>query len=364
MGAITPEGLEEGLYSVHEEVMNKGNPDTLDRSDMPWWTFLNGQKKAMSFTQGKTIVKVKKNGGLKLQFWNNGYQTLGFKRNRINSEMEFAPGRTHLGQEIEHTELEDQGYTINPNETGRGKNFANSLSMAEQDKLVDIFKELIEDASDTYDVEHDLNFHLDGTQDPDAFIGLDGLLPLNHLGTIGGQSRTDKCFQHQLQLGLSTAASGNFERGLNRLIRDSNNTNRGMRSKIDFILAGDDFIDGYVAWARANNVPYQRVGGPAKVARMDIATPDEAIHYQGIPIIRDPTFRVLDEMFPGLTTPWSKRAYFLASRTWTLGFQQGKDKHFSVPADPFDNRLTRASYDGRYVLILRKPAGNGVASVA
>lgn len=359
---MTPEVLQEIAYAAHDEVMNRRDPIIPDRKAFPWWSFLMAHRKEMTFTGGKVLVKLQKDGGLELEHW-EGRQVLSFQQNHVDIEMEFTPQRSHLGIDFTHTDLEDVGYTVTPN-APRNRSFAKKIAKADVDRVMNIFEQKIDDMENAWDVRNDELFHLDGTQDPLAPIGLDGLMPLtNTTGTIGSQPRTDPLFQHHAQLGLTTGSGGTLERGMQQVIRDSEVNNRGTPSRIDMILAGWDFIDGYIAYARNNDMPYQRVGGDGPPDRLDLGIPDSAIQFNGIPIVHDPTFEVLDNKY-GPATPWTKRAYLLASNTWTFGYQSGKLKQFSAPADPADQRITRLSIDGRHVLIPNKPNGNGLATIA
>jgi len=361
---LTPEFLQEVAYAVHEEVMNRRDPIIPDRQAYPMWSFFLNHRKELTFTGGKTIVKMQKDGNLEVEHW-DGRQVLEFQENRVDIQMEFQPRRTHLGIEIVHTQVEDEGYTVEPNARDRGRNFAKKIAKADVDRVMNIFEQRIEDAEDAWDTRLDRIFHLDGTQDPLAPVGLDGLLPLdNTSGTIGGQPRTDPIFQHNVRLASAYGAGDPLERDLQQLIRDCEINNRGTPSRISVIMAGFGWIDRYVKWARLNDMPYKRIGGDGPVKKLDIGVPDSAIEFNGIPVVHDPSFESLDRSGLYVGTPWTRRAYFLAPKTWCLGYQAGKLKKFSAPLDPGDQRITRMSWDGRHVLIVKKPNGNGVHTMA
>lgn len=363
MATVTPQFLQEIGYAVHEEVINRRDPVIPDRQAYPLWSFCMNKRKELTFTGGKSIVKMQKDGGLDIEHW-DGRQVLTFQENEVDIQMEFEPRRSHLGIEFVHTELEDLGYTVEPNQK-RSRSFAKKISKADVDRVMNLFDQKIEDAEDAWDTRLDRTFHLDGSQDSLAPVGLDGLMPLdNTSGTIGGQPRTDPIFQHNVSLDSGYGAGDDLERDLQQLIRDCEVNNRGTASRVDFILAGWGWIDRYVKWARANDMPYQRNGGSEPVSKMDIGVPDSAIHFNGIPVVHDPTFEALDNQGLYNGTPWTRRAYLLASKTWCFGYQSGKLKKFSAPFDPADQRLTRLSWDGRHVLMTTKPNGNGLHTFA
>ena len=47
---------------------------------------------------------------------------------------------------------------------------------------------------------------------------------------------------------------------------------------------------------------------------------------------------------------WNRRAYGLNTNTFVFGHGEREDKEDTYPADPIDQRVTRMSIDGRYLL--------------
>jgi len=358
---ILPQVLQASAYAAHAEVMNRRSPDIFDRKRMPWWSFLNKRTKERHFTRGKVIQKLQRDGGLDIQHWDRR-DVLKFQETFIDDEMVWAPYRSHVGLEVVHTDLEDRGFVVMPNEP-RGKNFPSKISRADGDILMDYFTQQIEDMYDAWDVRHDEELLTDNSADPLAPVGLDALMPLdNTVGTIAGKDRSDPLFRHIVITGSTTGASGTLERDLNRGCRLADENSRGMPSSVDMIMAGDDWIDAYVDYAKANGLRYQRTLDEA--SGVDIGTPDSRIEWSGIPVVRNPTFRTLDSKGLYTGTEWAKRSYFLASKTWEFAHQKGKMKDFSAPLDPSDQRLSRLSLDGRHVLIVRKPNGQFLNTIS
>lgn len=358
---VPPQVLQASAYAAHEEVMNRRSPDIFDRKRMPWWGFLMKHTKERHFTRGKVIQKLQRDGGLELQHWDRR-DVLKFQETFIDDEMVWTPYRSHVGLEVVHTDLEDRGFVVEPN-APRGKNFPSKISRADGDILVDYFASQLDDMEDAWDTRHDQKLLTDNSGDPLAPVGLDALLPLdNTVGTIAGKSRSDELFRHIVITGSTTGAAGTLERDLNTGVRLADENSRGMPSSVDFIMAGDDWVDAYVDYAKANGLRYQRTLDEA--IGVDIGMPDSKIEWNGIPVIRNPTFRILDRKGLYTGTTWAKRAYFMASRVWELAYQKGKMKQFSAPMDPSDQRLSRLSLDGRHALICRKPNGNFVSTIA
>jgi hypothetical protein len=182
-------------------------------------------------------------------------------------------------------------------------------------------------------------------------------------GDLGGKSRSNPILQHQVQTGSTVTTGGTLYEHLTALLRDTARWNRGTPSQVDVIMAGSDWIDGYVKFMKNNGLSYQWDGaGP--VSKLDIGIPDSAIRFQGIPIVHVPTFRVLDQKALGGSYPWEKRAYGLASKAWKWCHTPGKLKNFSAPMDPPTQRFTRMSLDSRAVLVPTKIRGNFLSCIA
>jgi hypothetical protein len=358
---VPSRALSASIYAAHAEVVNKMNPDHFDRYGMPLLSWLQKRKRARTFTQGKYIQKLAENGGLDLQFFDRG-DVLDFNETFLDNEMYWSPHKAHMGLKVYHSDIEDRGFTVVPN-SARGRDFPSRIPKAAGDILVDYFKEQIEDMMHSYDERYDQLYWRDGTSATGAPDGMDALLPLdNTSGTIGGQSRADVQFRHYVATGSTYAAAGTIERDCNHGIRQAETWGGSRGYRIDTIFAGDGWIDRYVKFAVANGLRYQtQAGSPTKV---DMGIPDSGVAFNNIPVVRVPTFSVLDALGAYSGTPWSRRAYFLSSKAWELSYQHGKDKVFSAPPDPGDQRLTRLSLDGRYVLACRFPRAQFVNTVA
>lgn len=352
--------VQASAYAAHEEVMNRMNPDIFDRARMPWMGFLNKHKKERAFTRGKVVQKLQRDGGLELQLWLRK-EVLEFNETFIDDELTWDPYRAHIGLEIVHADLEDRGFSIMPN-APRGKTLP-KIPRAAGDILVDYFASQIDDMMDAWDVRQDELLLRDGTQSALAPVGLDGLLPLdNTVGTIGGKSRSDSLVRHVVKLDSTVGSAGTLERDLQQGVREAEENTRGFNANIDFIMAGDTWIDGYVDYAKANNLRFNAEADSA--TGLDIGIPDSRLRWNGIPIVRNPTFRRMDANGWFTGTPFGRRAYFLSSKTWELAYQRGKDKQFSAAVDPSDQRMSRLSTDGRYALICRFPAAQFVNTQA
>lgn len=362
MGSISPAGLTEIAWAAHTEVLNRRDPYVYDRHTLPWLSAISKREKKVTGMGGAVILKIKTKGGLVAEHW-EARDVLTFRESRIDFEVRFPLRRTHMGLEILHSELENEGYTITPNEK-RGKTFASKVSGAEVDCMVDIFEEKIEDMMNEFDETLDRVYLLDGSQDSQAPVGLFGYMTLDPTaGTIGGQSRSNRILQHNVITGSTVTASGTLERNLNTLVRENNRYNRGFPGKTDFIMAGGDWMDAYVNYAKNNGLRYTSEIGDGKRA-IDLGLPDSRIEFQGIPVVHNPSFDDLWERGFNPGYDLRKAALLLNSQSWWLGVPPSKMKQFSAPMDPADQRFTRLSLDHRGVLLPRRMNANALNVIA
>lgn len=356
---LPPQVVQATYWAARERVMNR-RPDVLDRSDMPWHKFLMSRKVEDVFLRGQLIQKLKRSGGLELEFPERK-SARKFQEPFIDSEMYWTPTEVHLGITMTHKDYMDRGYFIPPNGS-RSKGSFRKLKKVEADTLLDYVAELFEEVDDNYDREIDKVFLLDGTQKTNAPAGLDARLPLdNTSGIIGGQNRSDPLFQHHVITGSTVTAGGTLQEDLNALFRAASNKTRGMKGKIDTIMVGDDWLDAYATYAKNNGIQINTDSGSPTM--IDIAIPDEGRKYNRLQIVRNPTFEELDAAGLYNGTPWSKRAYLLNSKSWRFVWQ-GLDKYMSWPDDPYDMRETYVSWDGYYSLVCQAPNQNAVNTIA
>lgn len=206
----------------------------------------------------------------------------------------------------------------------------------------------------------------DNSASPKLINGLDGYLPIaNTAGTIGGVPRSNLVVRHYVETGATYSAGGTLAAALTRARRTANLNSRGRsvgNKGVDFIMTGAAGMDRFVSYAKNNNLQVwtQAKGTPT----LDIGIADSALHFEGIPVIHNPSFEIMDQLNPGLSSPWTRRFYLVNSQTWKFATAPGKDKFFSAPMDPSDTRLTRLSLDTKGVLLPLVPNANAIVTVA
>jgi hypothetical protein len=356
MAITTPEVVQEMAFAVYNDVMNRKDVIAVDRKEMPLLDKLfSNMKEDAGQAGGQTTVLLKTAGNQDIQFWERR-DVLGFTENYIDLSLAYSFYNIHMGLEVVHHDLLNEGYTIVYNGP-RGKNFAKKNSADELNRLADILQEKIETHLDNWKVKLDLAFHRDGTYDTKAIPGLDALVSLTPtVGTIGGKSRSNPVLQNTVATGATTTNGGNLYTKMVQTLRACNLNGRGRGARVDTLVAGSAFIDGYTAWRQNNNFYVQTKA--SSIGKIDIGIADGDLEFMGMPIVYDPTMDYLDTI-ESPTFAWSKRCYFLASKAIGLRSPSGMNGQFSAPTDPSDQRFSRFSSDGRYAMVDTVPNAHG-----
>lgn len=369
--AWTPAQLSRIAYHVYDSVENVRDPYALDRKALPWWSFLKRQTATSPLAGPNGVtVKYKTESDLKLQGWRKR-DPLQFSEQEYAFDAAFQWSNVHMGLEITHDEAEANGFVILPNNQ-RSAKFGKPDSKSEAFRVVDFMNESIEAMNDKFDVDLNQLMLTDNSADSTLPQGLDELLPVGTVtgwyqtGSIGGRLRSQYIgLQHYVAAGLTYSAGGTMAEGLRAARLNANLNQRGRPSGdrgVDFIMAGAGFIDRYVKFAINNGLQYQtQLSDTGR--KLDLGLPDSGITFEGIPIIHNPTFELLDGILaPGV--PWTRRFYALNSKSWKMAYAPGKSKYFSCPADESDLRVMRFSLDSKCVLLPLMPNANACGSAA
>lgn len=358
------EALQKIAWSSYQGVLNKKDPIKADRKNMPWFNFLSKNEGSAPLIGASAtglngpVVKYQLTAEFDLQGIERRDQ-LAFSDSPIELETQFPWSTIHQGLEVVHDDIETAtGISIMPNQP-RSKSLGKLDSESDAYKLTDYWMSLMDAFDDKFDINFDQLTLTDNSANPklpqglDAYMSVPAATGLVTTGSIGTKLRSSsEVLQHYAEVGLTYGAGGTLRAGLTRARRQANLNMRGITkgtNGIDFIMAGAGAIDRYVAFATANNIQFTTTLADKK--RMaDIGLPDSGISFEGIPIIHNPTFEILDaQLAPA--SPWTRRMYGLNSKTWRMAYAPGKKKLLSFPMDPSDQRITRISLDSKCVLI-------------
>jgi hypothetical protein len=352
------------LQQVQQSVYKKYEKVTLriNKKRRPLLAWLLSIKEDGDFSGGSMTVNNTIESNLQETTW-VGDDEIDASEPDFILPLEFGYFNFNVAIKILHDQLKRLGFTIMPN--GSGKLESRAMSKSDGLKLLNYLKQLIFEASDAYDRRLDLLLHRTGAQATTVQPGLLGLLPQSATtGTIGGKSRSSySTLQHQTASGMTTTAGGTMRNLLDRANRRANQYSNegGVPGEVDRIFAGEAWIEGLKTWAENNNWKVETMASGTK--SLDSSIPDDALKFDGVAVVWDPTLEALDAIetySPTLT----KTAFHLNSKAWGFTSEGGLHKYASSPQDPPNKRVTRQDLDGSYMLTLRAPASNAVTSIA
>lgn len=261
------------------------------------------------------------------------------------------------------------GFGLNEDELARNgiiltDDASAQMTGAEEVQIVNLLKENMIALKDGAQEEFDLEMHLDGTQDADAAVGLDGLISTTPaVGAVGGIDpalAANAYWRNNVNLGINTATAGNLVYEMEQTWRDCTRYGKGMP---DYIVCGAAFLDAYRKDALST---IERHNNGAGVSRggvsMDAST--TKLYFKGIELVWDPTFESLDEILGVITYPWTKRCYFLNSKFLKLRPLHG---HWMVNRKPprvYDRYVHYWGVTSKYRLTTGRRNAHAVLSIA
>ncbi len=360
MAYLSPKAIERATLAARNTVLNKFKLFPQDRSELVFLNILKKKARSSPSNGGVMEVQLKKNGGLKLEHY-VGSDRLNHQENDIALKLTYEFKYSHMGLRIVHEELENAGFVVLPNQP-RSKKFAR-MSSGDADLLMNLLEERVEDMDRSWDEQFDMMLLMDGSQNPKAVTGLDGLLPLDPTtGKIGGKDRSNPLLQHYVKQGLTTGAGGTIRVEMTKARRQAEILSVGFGGKVDLLMCGGEFMDGYTTYSEANGLRYTRDAAQSK--GVDIGIPDTDVAFETLPMVFNPTFARLDALgYTDGTTPMEKRCYFLTTKSHEYLHLPGKMKYFSTPMDLPDRRETLMDLDERSVYALTKPNSNAIVTI-
>lgn len=362
--SLTQDELDYLIYAtLSEKVANRDEVIPLDRIDTPTYNFMMRKaKKNGDPVRGGYRFNVKGLRNQRLTWW-DGLDILPFEERYTGDALRFYVGKLHFGDTMPFDFIERTGLRIDYNRGIRPGGRSNESL----ERVVNVIKENADDIKYNMRVETAKAMMKSNVDQPKAFIGFDGLLPLTNPtgGTIGGLSRSNVIFQHRVSTGWTgdniLSNISNFITLLNR---------RANGKKVDFVCVGDymyELLMNVFTGANAGGTPGNTVAGKwdyramrdhaaAAGEKYKIGLPQDCFMYEDILIVRDPIFEELHREDP--TAGWLQRGYAFCS-----------DYLFMVPVMsdvvvphtmPYNQRTQFTSYHGELTLALTVPNSAGV----
>lgn len=240
--------------------------------------------------------------------WAYGDTAVQFNKRNSTEPVQFDWRRATSGLYLEHDRLFANGIKV----VEGGKRGEYRLEQNEKVQLVNLLQEQQTILKEGFEESLDRHLHRNGTQSPDAPVGLDLLVSTTPaVGTVGGlNAATTTWWRNHANLaaGTGSALLDAMEAAWRQCFKNGGSP--------DFILAGGNFIDAYrkaiTITQNADVGQYKRVDAGVG------AGSSTGLYFKGIEIVWDPTFEALQTIETAATN-WNDRCYFL--NTKHLGYR-------------------------------------------
>lgn len=310
------------------------------------------RKGVKSFPGGKQYVTEKARKSYDSNFqWFSGADEVTYNSKDPLELLKYRWSSAHDGYAVTEDEMTQNGIVLTDDSS------ANATD-AETVQLVNLLKEYNADLRLGFDEKFDFQLHLDGTQDDDAIMGLDGLISLTPTtGVVGGLDRaTYTWWRNYAKTGINpTNVLDEMETAWRACTRNG--------GRPDLILMGDAFYDAYAAAAQGPNGIVARfiTGSAANNSTIDPSY--EEFMFKKVPIVRDLTFADLDAALSP-ATPWAKRCYMINTGTMKLRPAAGHDMLARKPPRVYNRYVHYQALTWKGTIVLNRSNANAVLALA
>lgn len=335
----------------------KNNPIDQVAVERPFLKAMMAKKK--SFPGGKQYIIEQLRYRYQSNFqWFNGASVVTYNK-RVTIEASQFPWRSaHDGFSLDEDRLAQNGISID--DSGGGGN----ASAAERVQLTSLLQDQVETLRLGFEEKFSMYLQLDGTSSTDAVAGLDALVSTTPTtGTVGGIDRSSSSnvwWRNSVTLNITavttqaTALSmlGTMETMWRACVKNG--------GRPDLIFAGATFIDNYIAALGYSGQQIQYAGGEPRKLDGGVS----GVYYKGVEIQWCPEF---DDNFGGFVSPtpsWTKRCYFINSRTITLRPMDGQDMVTRKPPRVYDKYVYYWALTWRGALTTNRSNANAVMAMA
>jgi len=345
---FTQEQLDYAGYAALDHYLRTGPHDQYN-TERPFLNKLRAGQKSFPGSKEYIIEKLRITNDSNFQWFAPDGQ-VSYNRKRTLLPANFNWGSSHDGFALTEEELAQNFITMTDDKS-------NAPTTEEMEQLVNLIEENTETLKLGFDEKFDLDMHRDGTQDAEAIIGLDAIVPVdNDAGVLGGIDRSvagNAFWRSQVSLDVAKANLPTVMEGMWRQCR------RVGGYQPNFILAGSTFIDIYKDVADSTIDRQMTVRGKGGTD-MDLAI--NAVNFKGVPIIWDPVFFDLDAA-DSPTQEWESRCYFLNTRFLTLRPMEGQDMIVRNPPRAYDRYTHYWGLTWRGGITTNRPSAMGLITV-
>ncbi len=360
--SLTQEELDYLTQTVLSKRIDRSGVNALDQIGCPTVDFLMGKSKELGDpTNDGYRFYVAGRRGQRIQWW-DGADLLTFENRHTISDMQFDVGRAHMGYELLYQFLERAGIRVDYKKGIREKGAASSAIL---ERTVNIIEHHLDQVMYDWKIDFARRVMRANSDQTKCFTGVDGLIPAstNTTGTIGGRSRSNPLFRHQLVTGISKS---NFMLKFFQVIRSANR--KAQKGKINFLSCGDtmfdilvDLFSGTDTVAGKFDYRSTRDKAAAMGEKYNVALPQDAFMYENVLITNDPIYEELDIEEPSASPTWGKR--IIGFNTNHFGVVPVMDMEKVSHGMPYNQRLERFSLHGEYTVWCNQP-GTQLVGVA
>jgi hypothetical protein len=329
----------------------KGDPIDQINHDKPLMKWFVEKKKESTFGNGIFNEKVRIANDSNYQNYTGDQQVTYNRRDTVR----LAPYQHYEafdGFSLNETDLANNGINMTDDEEAE-------MTDAEAIQIVDILRENYETLKLGFQQNWDLEIHQNGSQNALACPGLDAIVSTTpQTGVVGGLDPSVYSFwQNNASMGISTATPGNLTNQMEIMWRACT-LYGGMRP--DAIFCGQKFYDAYRIDCQST-ITRMLVVKPNKAG--DIAGGQEVLYFKDVPVVWDPQMDQLDTILGTITYPWTKRCYFLQSKSIKLRNVKGRWMVKRKPPRMYDRFTHYFGVTADYAITCNKRNSMAVMSI-
>jgi hypothetical protein len=339
---------------ANTQMMSYAANDPIDQvnTDKPFMKWLLANKQESIFGNGVFNEKVRISNDSNYQNY-TGDDQVTYNRKDVVRLAPFQHYEAHDGFGLNETELANNGIILTDDREAVPTD-------AEKVQIVNLIKTNRMALKDGFQENWDLEVHRDGSQSAKAVPGLDLLVSTTPaVGTIGGiDASTSLYWRNNADLNINTGTAGTLTSEMEKMWRACT-TYGGLIP--DFIVCGAAFYDAYRKDANQTQNRQVIVTGKQGV---DADASTDNVYFKGKLVVWDPSFEKLDAILGAITYPWTKRCYFLNSKTLKLRPFKGRWMIDRTPARMYDRYTHYFGVTADYGLTINKRNANAVLSIA
>jgi hypothetical protein len=329
----------------------KGDPIDQINHDKPLMKWFIEKKKEAIFGNGIFNEKVRISNDSNYQNY-TGDQQVNYNRRDTVRLAPYQHYEAFDGFSLNETDLANNGINMTDDEEAE-------MTDAEAIQIVDILRENYETLKLGFQQSWDLEIHQNGSQNALACPGLDQIVSTTPgTGVVGGLDPSVYTFwQNNASMGISTATPGNLTNQMEIMWRACT-LYGGMRP--DAIFCGQKFYDAYRIDCQ-NTITRMLIVKEA--AKTDMSAGVEVLYFKGVAVVWDPTMDQLDTILGPITYPWTKRCYFLQSKSIKLRNVKGRWMVKRKPPRMYDRFTHYFGVTADYAICANKRNSMAVMSI-